>query len=60
MCEGLGFLGIELDEKQNATNEGVISATTSGISVRVIPTDEECTIAKMVCSVLGLGSNKEN
>jgi acetate kinase len=60
ICEGLGFLGIELDEKQNATNEGVISATTSGISVRVIPTDEECTIAKMVCSVLGLGSNKEN
>jgi acetate kinase len=60
ICEGLGFLGIELDEKQNATNEGVISTKTSRISVRVIPTDEECTIAKMVCSVLGLGSNKEN
>ena len=26
ICEGLEFLGIELEEKQNATNEGVISA----------------------------------
>jgi hypothetical protein len=26
ICDGLGFLGIELKEKRNATNEGVISA----------------------------------
>jgi acetate kinase len=58
ICEGLGFLGIELDEKQNATNEGVISAETSGISVRVIPTDEERMIAQMVCRVLGLTPGK--
>ena len=60
ICDGLGFLGIELDEKQNATNEGVISAKTSGITVRVIPTDEERMIARMVCGVLGLDSKKEN
>jgi len=60
ICNGLGFLGIELDEKQNATNEGVISAKTSGITVRVIPTDEERMIARMVCGVLGLDSKKEN
>ena len=60
ICDGLGFLGIELDEKQNATNEGVISAKTSGIPVRVIPTDEERMIARMVCGVLGLDSKKEN
>ena len=60
ICNGLGFLGIELDEKQNATNEGVISAKTSGIPVRVIPTDEERMIARMVCGVLGLDSKKEN
>ena len=60
ICGGLGFLGIELDEKQNATNEGVISAKTSGIPVRVIPTDEERMIARMVCGVLGLDSKKEN
>jgi acetate kinase len=60
ICDGLGFLGIELDEKQNATNEGVISGKTSGITVRVIPTDEERMIARMVCGVLGLDSKKEN
>jgi len=60
ICDGLGFLGIELDEKQNATNEGVISAKTSGIPVRVIPTDEERMIARMVCGVLGFDSKKED
>jgi acetate kinase len=60
ICEGLGFLGIKLEEKRNAGNEGVISAETSGIPVRVIPTDEERMIAKMVCCVLGLDGKKEN
>ena len=60
ICDGLGFLGIELNEKQKATNEGVISAATSGITVRVIHTDEERMIAKMVSGVLGLDSKKEN
>ena len=40
--------------------EGVISAETSGIPVRVIHTDEERMIAKMVCGVLGLDLKKEN
>jgi len=60
ICDGLGFLGMELDEKRNAGNEGVISAETSRVPVRVIPTDEERMIAKMVCCVLGLDSKKEN
>jgi len=60
ICDGLAFLGIEIEEKRNATNKGVISAETSGIPVRVIPTDEERMIAKMVCCVLGLCSKKEN
>jgi len=38
----------------------VISSETSGIPVRVIHTDEERMIAKMVCCVLGLCSKKEN
>ncbi len=59
ICAGLGFLGIELEEKRNAANEGVISAPAGRVAVRVIPTDEECMIAKTVCRVLGLGS-KEN
>jgi len=54
ICDGLGFLGIELDEKRNAANEGVISKTVSRVPVRVIHTDEEWMIAKTVCRVLNL------
>jgi len=55
ICDGLGFLGIELEEKRNGANEGVISTDTSRKTVRVIHTDEELMIAKTVCRVLGLG-----
>jgi acetate kinase len=54
ICDGLGFLGIELDEKRNAANEGMISAETSRVPVRVIRTDEEYMIAETVCRILGL------
>ena len=54
ICDGLGFLGIELEEERNAANEGVISAAASRVAVRVIRTDEERMIAKTVCRVLGL------
>jgi len=57
ICAGLGFLGIELEEKRNAANEGVISAAAGRIAVRVIRTDEELTIARSVCRVLGLDEN---
>jgi acetate kinase len=53
ICGGLEFLGIELEEKQNAANAGVISAEAGRVSVRVIRTDEERMIAKMVCRLLG-------
>jgi acetate kinase len=55
ICAGLEFLGIELDEKRNAANEGVISVAAGRVAVRVIRTNEELMIAKMVCRVLGLG-----
>ena len=55
ICDGLGFLGIEFEEKRNAANEGVISVTASRVPIRVIRTNEELMIAKMVCRVLGLG-----
>jgi acetate kinase len=54
------LLEIEFREKRNATNEGVTSAATSGVLVRVISTDEERIIARMFCAVLGLDSKKEN
>jgi acetate kinase len=59
ICDGLGFLGIELEEKRNAANEGVISTAAGRVVVRVIRTNEERMIAKMVCRVLGLPAGKE-
>lgn len=59
ICEGLGFLGIELEEKRNAANEGVISTAAGRVPVRIIRTDEEGMIAKTVCRVLGFPSEKE-
>jgi acetate kinase len=54
ICDGLGFLGIELEEKRNADGAAVISAEASRATVRVMHTDEEWMIAKTVCQVLGL------
>ena len=54
VCDGLGFLGIGMDEKQNAANAGSISAKSSRVSVRVIRTDEEWMIANTVCRVCKL------
>ena len=58
ICDGLGFLGIELEEKRNVANEGVISTDPSRTTVRVIHTDEELMIARTVCRVLGLGRER--
>ena len=55
ICAGLEFLGIDIDEKQNAANAGVISTKASRVAIRVIRTNEELTIARSVCRVLGLG-----
>lgn len=52
ICDGLGFLGIELDATLNATGAGVINTDSSLIrgqtAVRVIRTDEELMIARSV------------
>jgi len=55
ICEGLGFLGIHLDEARNQHGAAVISVDQSAVSVRVIPTDEELVIARSVQSSLGPG-----
>lgn len=50
VCNGLQWLGIELDEERNRTHvdgrEGVISNNGSRLAVYVIPTDEELLIAR--------------
>jgi acetate kinase len=53
ICDGLGFLGIELNEARNTVNAPLISTATGRVAVRVIRTDEELMIARSVCRLLG-------
>ena len=52
ICDGLGFLGIQLDESRNAAGAPIVSTDASSARVRVIRTDEDVVIAKAVFSVL--------
>jgi acetate kinase len=56
ICDGLGFLGIELDPARNAKDADQISADGSRVSVRVVHTDEELMIARAVGRAVDLGS----
>ena len=55
ICEGLGFLGIELHKARNAKNAARVSTDSGPVIVRVIRTDEEQMIARSVSRVLKLG-----
>lgn len=46
VCKQSAWLGIELDQAANAANAKRISTPTSRVSVWVVPTDEEGTIAR--------------
>jgi acetate kinase len=59
ICAGLEFLGIEIEEHHNAANKGVISTAAGRVVVRVIRTNEELTIARSVCRVIGLNATTE-
>jgi len=59
ICDGLSFLGIELDESRNAKSAAVISREAGRVTVRVIRTDEELMIARSVCRALGNGMASE-
>lgn len=52
ICEGLEFLGIDIDESENDRHAPRISAKTGAVSVRIIPTDEESVIAASTLELL--------
>jgi len=52
ICDGLGFLGIELNAPRNAEDFAVISTDASRVTVRVIRTDEQLMIARSVSRLL--------
>jgi acetate kinase len=58
ICDGLGFLGIELSESRNTETAGVISTDASRARVRVIRTDEDLMIARSVSHILETGATK--
>jgi acetate kinase len=61
ICEGLGFLGIQVNAEGNRTNKGTISAEGGGVTVRVIHTDEELMIARSAFRILNAGAiNKKD
>ena len=59
ICEGLGFLGVELNPKRNAKNAPLISADSGRVQVRVIRSDEEIMIARSVTRLLRIDIPRE-
>jgi acetate kinase len=55
ICDGLGFLGIEIDADRNAGHAAVISSDHARVLVRLIPTDEELVIARAAYRLLAPG-----
>jgi acetate kinase len=56
VCDGMGHLGLVLDQPANQAGAPVISAAGSSASVRVIPTNEELMIARHTISCIGGGT----
>jgi acetate kinase len=56
ICEGLNFLGLEMDQQRNTETAAVISTNSSRVTVRVIRTDEELMIARSTGRILGPGA----
>lgn len=57
--QGLGFLGIELDDGRNERGDTVISAEGSSVTLLVVRTDEEAMIAEKAVGVLNGAPREE-
>jgi acetate kinase len=53
ICDGLEYLGIELEPERNAANDAIISRSHGRVVVRVMKTDEDLVIARHVRRLLG-------
>lgn len=52
ICEGLGFLGLKIDAAKNLAGRDIISIEPGRVTVRIIPTDEEIVMARIVRSIV--------
>jgi len=57
ICDGLEFLGVALDARQNERGDAVISREGGAATVRVIRTDEESVIAEAVTRMIAQGGD---
>lgn len=59
ICEGLGFLGIDLDPTRNQRGERAISRDESKVRIEAFPTDEESMIAQHTASLMRQAVGRE-
>ena len=59
VCQGMGWIGIELDRGANLGNETVISTELSRARVMVIPTNEELEIARAALRLISRSDETE-
>ncbi len=59
ICHGLEYLGIDFDKSKNESGNEIISSLKSRVMVRVIKTQEEIMIARMVGKKLGIALDSE-
>ncbi len=52
VCEGLDFLGVDVDPAANAANAPVVSKAGARVAIHVIPTNEELVVARDTWRVL--------
>ena len=58
ICDGLGYLGLEVDAARNAEHAPIISSDASRVVVRVIPTDEDLMIARHTHRLIAGGGSR--
>ncbi|MEJ7646551.1 MAG: hypothetical protein WKF87_18285 [Chryseolinea sp.] len=59
ICQGLQYMGIILDESRNKSNETIISSGAGKVCVRVMKTNEEVMIARLVSAFINKQSTNE-
>jgi acetate kinase len=59
ICDGLRFLGVEVDGPRNADARGLISSPTGRVAVHVIRTNEAHVIARAVRDLLALDATRQ-
>jgi acetate kinase len=58
ICQGLEHLGVQIDEHRNQERSAIISDNAATVTVRIIPTNEEIMIARIVADITAHSADK--